>query len=51
MTFSGKDPPPTLSNDEASINVAGMRWFPKGNLLSLHISELNFPKKCRGKKP
>ena len=51
MTFSGKDPAPTLSNDEASINVAGMRWFPKGYLLSLHISELNFPKKCRGKKP
>ena len=51
MTFSGKDPAPTLSNDEASINVVGMRWFPKEYLLSLHISELNFPKKCRGKKP
>ena len=51
MTFSGKDPPATLTNDEASINVAGMRWFPKENLLSLDISELDFAKKCRGKKP
>ena len=25
MTFSGNDPPATLSNDKASINVAGMR--------------------------
>ena len=50
MTFSGKDPPATLTNDEASINVAGMRWFPKEDLLSLDISELNFAKKCRGNK-
>ena len=42
MTFSGNDPPATLSNDKASINVAGMRLFPKGDLLSLDISELNF---------
>ena len=51
VTFSGKDPPATLTNDEASINVAGMRWFPKEDLLSLDINELNFVKKCRGKKP
>ena len=51
MSFSGKDPPATLSNDEASIDVAGMRWFPKGDLLSLDISELYFAKKCKGKKP
>ena len=51
MTFSRKDPPATLTNDETSINVAGMRWFPKEDLLSLDISELNFAKKCRGKKP
>ena len=30
VTFSGKDPSATLSNDEASISVAGMRWFVKG---------------------
>ena len=51
VTFSGKDPPATLMIDEVSINVAGMRWFPKEDLLSLDISELNFVKKCRGKKP
>ena len=51
VTFSGKDPPATLTNDKASINVAGMRWFPKEDLVSLDISELNFAKKCREKKP
>ena len=51
MTFSGKDPPATLTNDEASIIVAGMRWFPKEDLVSLNISELSFAKKCRGKNP
>ena len=50
-TLDGTDPPATLTNDEASINVAGMRWFPKENLLLLEISELDFAKKCRGKKP
>ena len=29
---SGKDPPATLTNDGASINVAGMRWFPKEDI-------------------
>ena len=51
VTFSGKDSPATLTNDEASINVAGMRWFPKENLVSLNLSELDFARKCRGKKP
>ena len=40
-----------LSNDESSINVAGMKWYPKKDLMSLDISELNFAKKNRGKKP
>ena len=51
VTFSGKDPPAILANDKASINVAGMRWFPKEDLLSLDINKLNVAKKCRGKKP
>ena len=50
VTFSGKNLPATLTNDEASINVAVMRWLSKEDLLSLDISELNFAKKCRGKK-
>ena len=28
-----------------------MRWFPKEDLVLFDISELNFAKKCRGKKP
>ena len=51
VTFSGEDPPSTLSKDEASINVAGMKWLSKDDLVSLDISELNFAKKQRGKKP
>ena len=35
VIFSGNDPP-TFSNDEASINVAGIRWFFNGDLLSRH---------------
>ena len=51
VTFSGKNPPAALSVDNSNINVARMKWFPKEDLLSLHISELNFAKKNRGKKP
>ena len=51
VTFSGKDPPATFTNDRANITVAGMRWFPEEDLVSHNISELNFAKKCRGKKP
>ena len=51
VTFSGKEPPNTLTADNTTINVAGMKWFPKEDMLSLDISELNFAKKQRGKKP
>ena len=51
VTFSGTDPPSKLSKDESSINVAGMKWLPKDDVVSLDISELNFAKKQRGKKP
>ena len=51
ITFSGKPPPESLSSDGKSINVAGMKWFSEDDLISLDISELNFAKKCRGKKP
>ena len=50
VTFSGKDPPTAWSFGD-SINVAGMKCFPREDLLSLDISELNFAKKNRGKKP
>ena len=51
VTFSGKEPPNTLTTDNTTINVAEMKWFPKENMLSLDISELNFAKKQREKKP
>ena len=51
VTYSEKEPPKTLLNEETSINVAGMRWFPKVDLLSLNVRKLTFVEKCRGKKP
>ena len=50
VTFSGYDPPENLSNDDKSVTVAGMKWFPKLDVLSLNIGERNFGKKNRGKK-
>lgn len=51
FTFSGIDPTSDLSSDGQSICVAGMLWYPKDDLLSLDISDLNFARKVRGKKP
>ena len=50
VTFSGFDPPDNLSNEDKSVNVAGLKWFPKSDCLTLNVNELNFSKKCRGKK-
>ena len=50
LTFSGLDPPDNLSTDGVSVNVAGMKWFPKEDKIALNIGELNFGKKIRGKK-
>ena len=50
FTFSGFDPPEHLKNGDNSINVAGMKWYPKSDLLSLNIGVLNFEKKCQRKK-
>ena len=51
VTFTGGDPPSTLSTDDSSVNVFGMKWFPKEDLLALDIGKLNFAKKQCGKKP
>ena len=45
VTFSKRDPPNNLSTDDCSVNVAGMKWFPKEDMVSLDIGELNFAKK------
>ena len=49
ITFTEGDRPSALSTDDSSVNVAGMKWFPKEDLLALHIGELNFAKKQCGK--
>ena len=51
FTFSGSDPPQALSHDGKTISVGGMVWHPKIDMLSLDISEMNFARKQRGKKP
>ena len=51
ITFSGENPHRTLSNNGESINVAGLKWYSKDDKISLDVSELNFSKKSRGKKP
>ena len=50
FTFSGESPTESLSGDNKSINIAGMKWYPEDGKLELDITELNFNKKHRGKK-
>ena len=51
ITFSGEEPPQTLGDDGEMIHIAGLKWFVKSDEISLNISEMNFSKKVRGKKP
>ena len=51
ITFSKQKPKPDLTTDGESISVAGMKWYPEEDTLTLDVSELNFAKKVRGKKP
>ena len=51
IAFSGKDPPDSLSDGGQSIVVAGIRWFPKEDLIALNMGKLIFTKKQRGRKP
>ena len=50
FTFSGESPTESLSGDNKSINIAGMKWYPEDDKIELDITELNFDKKHRGKK-
>ena len=50
VTFNKRDPPSNLSADDCSVNMVGMKCFPKEDMVSLDIGVLNFPKKQRGKK-
>ena len=49
FTFSGLDPPKSLSEDNQSIGVVGMKWYSKDGVISLDIGPLDFSKKQRGK--
>ena len=50
ITYSGEAPPDCLSDDNKSISLAGMKWFPQEDILRFDIGEMNFAKKCRGRK-
>ena len=45
ITFSNFDPPDHLSNQDKSLNVAVLKWFPKSDLICLNLGKLNFGKK------
>ena len=51
ITFSNQDPPESLSDDGKTINVAGMKWFLKDDIISLDNKDINFAKKIREGKP
>ena len=51
FAMTGEDPPINLSSDNESVLVGGLKWFPKGDYISLNIKELNFNKKVMGKNP
>ena len=50
FTRSGSDPPKELSTDGVSVKVAGQKWYPKEDKISLVSGDLNFSKKKRGKR-
>ena len=51
FTFSGIDPPRTLTKNGENINVASIKWYPKNDKLQHDMGELHFARKHRGKKP
>ena len=51
ITFTGGDPSSALPTDDSSVNVAGIKWLPKKDLLALDIGELDSGKKQRGRTP
>ena len=51
ITFSNQDPSESLSDDGENINVAGMKWFPKDDVIWLDVKDMNLAKRKRGRKP
>ena len=50
IIFSGYDPPEHLSADGETVLVAGLKWFSKGDFISINVKQLNFSRKKRGRK-
>lgn len=46
ITLSGKKPDEALCDDNGSIIVAGFKWLPEEDVLSLNLGNLNFARKC-----
>ena len=45
LTVSTRDPDSSLTSDGYSVNVAGYKWFPRDDFISLQSKQLNFAKK------
>ena len=50
IAFLSKDPSESLSDDGVSIQVAGMKWYTKDDLLAFDFTEINFSKRIRRRK-
>ena len=50
ITMSGNRPSKELSIDGTTISIAGLSWQPKDDVVSLDVKQINFAKKCRGRK-
>ena len=51
FTFSGLDPQVHLAKEDlVSVNVGGLKWHSKEDIISIKVPELNLGKKQRGKK-
>ena len=48
-TVTGETPSDKISKDGASVDVGGMKWFPKLGTLEVKIPPLHFGKKNRGR--
>ena len=51
VAFSGQDPPECLTEDGASVSVAGLKWYTKEDRISLNLGEMTSVKKQRGRRP
>ena len=51
FTFSYQKPHESLSSDGESVSVAGLKWLPETDEISIDNPEINFAKKYRGRKP